>query len=586
MIEILKERVKNILKNLYNLELPEKVRFEVPKNKSYGDASTNIAFLLAKALRKKPKFIAEEIKAELEKDDIFEKVEVVNNFINVKFSSKFYEYLYKKIKKPLFFLESLKDIPLTAKKIQYEYVSANPTGPLHLGHARGAIVGDVLTTILKLANFNIDREFYINDAGRQVKLLVASTLLRLFTLDKNLSWEKSIEILKENKQFLKYLEKLGISLEELKNEGYRGEYIKDIAKDYFEKLNNSLLENIDIESLEKFCLNWAMENIKRDLKNLGVEFDIYFSEKSLYKSKDFEDAINLLKPFIYEKDGAIWLKTSLFGDDKDRVLRKSNGDWTYFAGDIAYHYSKLKRGYDYIVNIWGHDHHGYVKRLKIAVFLLDCLLNNGDPLKEFEILQDINNYKKVDVLLIQLVKLYRNGQEIKMSKRAGTFVTLRELLNEVGKDAIRFIFLTKSHETPLDFDIELAKSQVNENPVFYVKYAHARICSILRKAKEENLFWEEKDLDPNLLNESEKRLIKKLYSARDLILKVITKQSPHLIPYYLLDLSSDFHKYYNSYKVLSEDTTLSLNRLKLIFLIKKVIKELLDILNVEAPEKM
>ena len=583
MIEILKEKVKDTLKKLYNLELPEKAKFEIPKNKSYGDLSTNVAFLLSKPLKKNPKFIAEEIKRELEKDDIFEKVQVVNNFINIRFSPKFYKYLFKKIEKPFFFLDSLKNHSLKAKKILYEYVSANPTGPLHLGHARGAIVGDVLTTISKKANFNVTREFYINDAGRQVKLLVASTLLRLFTLDKNLSWEDSIETLKENQIFLKHLKKLEISLEELKEEGYRGDYIRKIAKDY---LNYASLNNLDINSLESFCLNWAMENIKKDLKDLGVEFDNYFSEKSLYENKDFENAFNLLKNLIYEKDGAIWLKTSLFGDDKDRVLRKSNGDWTYFAGDIAYHYSKLKRGYDYIVNIWGHDHHGYVKRLKIAVFLLDCLLNKKDPLEELKHIKDIDNYKKVDILLVQLVKLYRNGQEIKMSKRKGTFVTLKELLDEVGKDAIRFIFLTKSHETPLDFDIELAKSQVNDNPVFYVKYAHARICSILRKAKEQNLSWEESQLDPSLLNNLEKELIKKLYSAQNLILKVVEKKSPHLIPYYLLDLAADFHRYYNSYKILDKDINLSLNRLKIASLIKKVIKELLDILKVEAPEKM
>ncbi len=588
MVEVLKEKVEKVVKKLYDLKLPEKAKFEIPKNKSYGDASTNISFLLAKTLRKNPKDIAQEIAGKLQEDEIFEKVEVINNFINVKYSPKYYSYLLSEINKPYFFLESVKEISLKGK-IQYEYVSANPTGPLHLGHARGAIIGDVLTTILKRAkehlslDYQLDREFYINDAGRQVKLLTASVLLRIFTLDKNdLSWEELITSLKDNEEFLNYLKEIGITLEELKEEGYRGDYIKEIAQEYLKNY-----KKINISDLEKFSLNWALNNIKKDLKDLGVEFDIFFSEKSLYEGKDFKEALDLLKPYIYEKEGALWLKTSLFGDDKDRVLRKSNGDWTYFAGDIAYHYSKLKRGYTKIINIWGHDHHGYVKRLKIATFLLDCLLNNKNPEEEFKNIKNIDNYQKLNVILVQLVKLFRNGQEVKMSKRKGTFVTLRELLNEVGKDAIRFIFLTKSHETPLDFDIELAKKEANENPVYYVKYAHARIASILRKAKNEfDLDWNLDRFNPEILNEEEKNLLKNLFFAKEIIKRTIQKQAPHLIPYYLLDLASAFHKYYSSCKILGNEKELTINRLILISAIKKVLKELLDILKVNAPEKM
>lgn len=544
MKEFVKEKVSSAVKNLFNIEeVVEKASFEKPKRKEYGDFATNVAFLLSKSLKKNPREIAEKIADELKSLPEFETVEVAGaGFINFKFSQTFYSNLLKEVKETEFYKSNFGK----GQKVLLEYVSANPTGPLHVGHGRGAVVGDVIYNAMKLTGFKPEREFYINDAGRQIKLLGISILYRI----KELLGEKV----------------------ELPEDAYRGEYIKELA----EKL---LKEKPEIKEMEEeeaikvaaeFGKNEMLKEIKDDLKTLRVEFDNWFSEKTLHEKGMIEKAIETLKDkgLIYEKEGALWFKSTAFGDDKDRVVKRSNGEYTYFAADIAYHLNKIERGYDKAVNVWGADHHGYVKRVKAAIEAF-----GKDP-----------NW--LEVVLIQLVKLFKNGQEVKMSKRAGNFVTLRWLMEEVGADAVRFFFLLKRHDTPLDFDIDLALSQKSENPVYYVQYAHARLCSILDKAEEKGL----KPSDENLhllSSEEEKELITACYSLRYELQHVAERMEPHRLTYYLIELASKLHKFYNKHKVIDESNkTLSEARLYLISAVKKTVAKGLEIINVNAPRRM
>ena len=582
MKELVREKVGKALKELYGLEKKD-FKIEKPKEESLGDLATNVAFLLAKELKKPPIKIAEELAKELKKEPTFKSVEAVKGFINFRFSFNFLKEEFKKLlsQGEDYFKENLGN----GIKVQVEYVSANPTGPLHLGHGRGAVVGDTLSRLLKFFNYNVTREYYINDAGRQVYLLGVSILYRYL---ENCP-KKDEKLFKEIK-------------ETFEKDGYRGEYIKELASRVKSLIGEKLCEGKNVEELREliisrekevelsylkkykpadavelcalYGLDLMLKEIKEDLSLMGIEFDVWFSERSLYDEGLVEELIKLLKEkgYVYEKEGALWLKTTAFGDDKDRVIRRSDGTYTYFASDIAYHYNKFKRGFNKVINVWGADHHGYIPRVKAAIEMLGIK-------KDW-----------LEILLVQMVKLFKDGEEVKMSKRAGTFVTLRELLDEVGADAVRFIFLTKRSDTPLDFDVNKAKEKSSENPVYYVQYAHARIAGILREFKERYKKEVNKEELINyvdyLSEEAEERLIKKLLFVKDELIDIVQRREPHLLTYYLIDLAGDFHRYYNHHRILGMEEKVMLSRLALALGVKEVIKLLLGLMGVSAPERM
>jgi len=549
--DILNFVLEKIEKDLPEIDkIKEKIKIETPKEEKFGDFSLNIAFLLSKSLGKKPVEIANQIKEILQKEDIFKEIQVAGGgFINIFLSDKYYHNILKQInqEKEEFGKEKNKK-----GKINIEFVSANPTGPLHLGHGRGAVVGNVLSNLYEYAGYIVEREFYINDAGRQIRKLGESVYARF-----------------------RQIEEPDYPFPE---DGYHGEYIKDIAKELYHYEKEKILSFLDEDEAIEFCSNYArnylLDKIKEDLKLIGVEFDIWYSERHLYEHGKVEEALNFLKEknLVYEKDGALWLKTTIYGDDKDRVLRKSDGEYTYFMGDIAYHYDKFRRNYDFIINIWGADHHGYFPRLKAAVMAF------GAP----------ENW--IRVLFIQLVKLFKNGEEVKMSKRTGEFITLRELVEEVGKDAVIYFFLTKDSNTHLNFDIDVALQKSNENPVFYVQYAHARICSVFREAKDRFGFDAEQDFsaDLNLLKEDiEKSIMKSLAVLPEQLKEIAEKEQPHKITQLTYEIASKLHKYYYGYKFLVEnDEELLKARLFLLKAVKNGLRLLFKLMGITPVERM
>ncbi len=549
----LKEKVLNLIKNeipeIKNVE--EKIKIEIPKEEKFGDFSINAAFLLSKFLKKKPIDIANQIRDILEKEDIFEKVEVAGaGFINLFLSNQFFKYF---LERAIVEGDRYGEIKNKGKgKVNVEFVSANPTGPLHLGHGRGAVVGNALSNILSYSGYKVEREFYINDAGRQIRKLGESVYARY-----------------------RQIEELEYPFPE---DGYHGEYIKDIARDIYQHEREKILKMLDedeaIEFMAEYAKNILLHRIKEDLKLINVEFDIWYSEKELYQQGKVQEVIDYLKEkgLVYEEDGALWLKTTKYGDDKNRVLKKSDGTYTYFAGDIAYHYDKWERNYDFVVNIWGADHHGYFPRLKAAAMAL------GAP----------ENW--LQVLFIQLVKLFKDGKEVKMSKRAGKFITLRDLIEEVGSDAVIYFFLSKDSNTHLNFDIDLATKKSSENPVYYVQYAHARISSVFKEAKErygidyKNI----KNINLSLLKENiEKKIMKKIATIPEEIKKLAESKQPHKITTIAYNLASDFHFYYNNYKFLIEnDENLMKARIYFLVAIRNTLRTLFKIMGITPLERM
>ena len=532
--------------------VPEYV-IEIPNTSNHGHFATNLPLLLASSQRRRPADLAAIILHTLEdREAMFEKVEVAGpGFINFTVRRKEWHKLLRRI---LDEGRSYGSSRLgTGKSILMEYVSANPTGPLHLGHGRGAALGDTLCRILSFTGYEVTREFYINDAGAQVHLLGESIYSR---------WRQVSD-----------------PTSPFPEKGYHGDYVGDLAARIAGEVP---LERMAPDEAIDRCAELGkarmLDEIRRDLEAFRVGFDVWSSESDLYASGLIEKAVESLrtKGQVYEQDGATWIRTSPYGDDKDRVIRKRDGQYTYFASDIAYHLEKWKRGFSKAVNIWGADHHGYVQRMKAA-------------LKTSGIDEDW-----LGVLLIQLVKLWKSGEEIKMSKRAGLYVTLKELVEEVGVDAVRFVFLTKNHDSPLDFDIDLVKRQDSENPVYYVQYAHARICSIFRKAAEEGVdLPEEPEAVLGRLSLDEEVMLIRVMAEFPVLLEDIAKSmEPHRLTYYLTELASLFHKYFNlgtkipDKRIVGADRETSQARLCLAAGVRSVLMTGLDLMGIRAPERM
>ncbi len=528
-------------------QLPD-VILEVPKDKVNGDYSTNMAMQLARIAKKAPKVIAEELVAHFDKAQAsIEKIEIAGpGFINFYMNNSYLTDLIPAI------LEAGDQYGETtvgnAQKVQVEFVSANPTGDLHLGHARGAAVGDSLCNILDKAGFNVSREYYINDAGNQINNLALSVEAR-------------------------YFQALGTD-KPMPEDGYHGADIIGIGKRLAEEFGDKFVEMDEKERFDQFReygLKYEMEKLKKDLEDFRVGFDVWFSETSLYQNGKIDEALQALKKagYIFEQDGATWLRSTDFGDDKDRVLIKQDGSYTYLLPDIAYHRDKLARGFEKLINIWGADHHGYIPRMKAAI---QSLGYDADTL---------------EVEIIQLVHLYKNGEKMKMSKRTGKAVTMRELVEEVGLDATRYFFAMRSADTHMDFDLDLAVSQSNDNPVYYSQYAHARICSILRQAEEQNVSVKS-DVDFSYIqSEKEFDVLKKLGEFPEAVGEAAVKRMPHRITNYIFELASAFHSFYNAEKVLDlEQIEKTAARLALIKSVQTTLKNALALIGVSAPEKM
>lgn len=536
-------------------QVPE-FEVETPKHEGQGDFSTNFAMVSAKLQKMAPAKIAKSLVEAISDTphtplgSVVEKIEVAGpGFINFFLSpGAWHPVVDQVLKQDATFGASAIG---SGKRVQVEFVSANPTGPLHVGHGRGAAVGDAVGNILSFAGFDVQKEYYINDSGRQIRTLGTSVWLRLQQIQ-----GKTVDF---------------------PQDCYQGDYIRDIAKEVLDARGKDLAdadEKQGVEICARFAAGKILAGIRSDLDDFGVRFDNWFSEQSLYDSGRVQTAIENFKEkdLIYEKDGALWFRTEKFGDEKDRVVVRNNGLTTYFASDIAYHDEKYERGFDRVIDVWGADHHGYIKRIDAAV------VATGRKSEQF------------DVILVQLVNLLRDGNPVQMSTRAGEFVTLKDIVDEVGKDAARFMFLSRSYDSGLDFDLELAKKKSADNPVYYVQYVHARITGILNKAKDEGLI-DQIDFNAGsnlekLLAEEELKLIKHMAAFREQVEKSAETLHPHVVFTYLMTLASAFHAYYNRHKVIMEDRSLSLARLSLVLAVKKVIRNGLTLLGVSAPERM
>jgi len=530
-------------------DLPE-IQLERPRHEGQGDWASNIAMLMAKRLGLRPRDVAAEIVSRIGSDPHLEKIEVAGpGFINFFVTNLWIrDVLEAAVKGRENYGRSEQG---KGRKVQVEFVSANPTGPLHVGHGRGAAVGDMTASLLEYAGWQVEREYYINDAGLQMNLLGQSTQARYF-------------------EILGCPEKAPFP-----ENGYKGDYIYDLAREVLERDGNVYLDVPLEESFPVFQEHAAktiLEGIREDLSRFGVHFDVWFSEKSLYEKGLVESALSFLKErgHAYEKDGALWFRTTAFGDDKDRVLVRSNGVTTYFASDVAYHKDKFDRGFDLVIDVWGADHHGYVPRMKAAVEALG------------------KNREALQILLIQFVNLLRGGQQVSMSTRSGEFVTLKEVLDEVGVDAARFFFAMRRCDSHLDFDLELAKKASTDNPVFYVQYAHARIQSIMREAASRKMDIPEPfSVDVNLLLEpEEKALAKRIARFPEEVEKAASELAAHRIAFFAYDLAADFHAFYNAHRVLGVEEPLSKARLCLVEATRGALTNALAILRVEAPERM
>ena len=525
-------------------ELPAVV-LEVPPQKEFGDFATNFAMQAARSLHCNPRMVAQAVVDNMACAYI-DKTEIAGpGFINFYLKQ---DWVYTLLSNILAQGDGYGNLHQeNPEKIQLEYVSANPTGPLHVGHGRGAAVGSALANLMKAAGYNVTREYYINDAGNQIENLAASVNAR-------------------------YLALMGVECEFPEN-GYYGIDIIDTAKRIVKIYGDKFMQMEEEERLHEFktlALKEKLAALKEDLQAFNVDFDVWFSEKTLHDEGRIKAACDYLleRGYMYEKDGALWLKSTEYGDDKDRVVIRDNGIPTYLAADIAYHRNKFERGFDHVINLWGADHHGYIARMKAAVGAL--------------------GYKpeQLEVLILQMVSLYRNGELVKMSKRTGQSVTLNELIEEVGTDAARFFFIMRSIDSQLDFDLTLATEKSNDNPVYYVQYAYARICSILKQIAEENIVVNEQAQLAALTAEVEINLIKKLGEYPELIAASAKERAPHRVAHYVYELASMFHSFYNQCRILGVEPEVQQARLLLVIAVRHVLKHALDILGISAPERM
>ena len=558
LLDSMKQTVTEILlealaraksKGELKLDTQPVITLETPKDKNHGDMSSTFALAMAKIEGKPPRKIAELVLANLQDEEgIIAKTEIAGpGFIN-------FFLKQDRWRKTLFDIDGqaheygLKDIG-KGERVQVEFVSANPTGPLHVGHGRGAAVGDALANLLSAVGYDVQREFYINDAGRQVRLLAQSLYAR-------------------------YQQALGNNVT-FPEDGYHGEYIAEVAQDFIKVHGNTFLNkpfDTCAEAFADFGKDAMLADIRTDLEAFGVRFDIWFSEKTLLADNSVQKSIAELRErgYLYDQDGAQWLKSTAFGDDKDRVVVKKDGEYTYLASDIAYHRNKLARGFTQLVNIWGADHHGYIPRVQAVIQAF------GHP------------KDSLHVLLVQLVSILRHGQPVPMSKRAGNFVTLRDVVQDVGADAARYIFLTRKTDSHLDFDLDIAKEQSRENPVYYVQYAHARIASVFREVEARNIPVPGRDtVKIDLLDvEEEQNIIKALAKYPEMIEEAALAYEPHRITFYLQDLAGLLHNYYFKHRIITEDLARTGARLFLMKQVKTVIQSALKILGVTATERM
>jgi arginyl-tRNA synthetase len=550
------------------------IEFARPRQASHGDYSCNLAMQLAKPLRQSPREIAALLVNVLSASPYLEKIEVagagfINLFLTTSAKQQFPRYVLESG-------EQFGHINLGAgKKVQVEFVSANPTGPLHVGHGRGAAFGASLANVLVAAGYSVAREYYVNDAGRQMDILALSTWLR-------------------------YLELNGIT-SRFPGNAYQGQYVRDMARLIYKAhagryvhrpdlLFEGISEETDTDTeadldgliakakkllgqdyayIHNFVLTEQLGDCRNDLMEFGVAFDTWFSEQSLFDNGDVAHAVQLLEQgrYLYQQDGAQWFRSTDFGDEKDRVVQRENGQFTYFASDIAYHLNKFERGFERVIDVWGADHHGYIPRVKGALKALAI-----DP-------------GKLEIALVQFAVLYRDGKKAPMSTRSGEFVTLRELRQEVGNDAARFFYVLRKSDQHLDFDLDLAKSQSNDNPVYYVQYAHARVCSVLEQWGEDPAMLHTADMSP-LTDPAELSLLQKLIDYPEMVEAAAKELSPHLIAFYLRELASEFHSYYNATRFLVPEIPLRLARLGLVAAIRQILSNGLKLLGVSAPGKM
>lgn len=535
--------IKAILKEM-GLTSEVEVIYEVPKEEAFGDYSTNVAMRMARELHKAPVIIANEILSKMDLEKLhLEKAEVKGaGFINFFLDKK---YLTNVVFKILEEKEQFGKVDIGHnKKYLLEYVSANPTGFLHVGHGRGAAYGDSLARIMTKAGFSVSKEHYVNDAGNQIHNMTESIHER-------------------------YKELFNLPFE-LKDDYYHGKEIIDIAKMIKANKGDYYINNPYYDDFRKIGLDFLLDGLKKDLKDFNVEFDTWFSEKSLYDSGAVQGTLKFLKDkgYTYESEGALWLKTSECGDEKDRVLVKSDGSLTYFTPDIAYHKNKLDRGFDHLIDVLGADHHGYIPRLKAAISFV-----GGDP--------DL-----LDVEILQMVRVLQDGEEVKMSKRSGKAITLRDLINEVGTDALRFMYSSKSLSTHMDLDIDLMKKNTNENPVYYVQYAYARISGLFRTLEENNKEFKLVSSFNKLNYDTSYKLIKVLLQYPSYVSDAAIKRIPHKISQYALLLATALHAYYNDEKIISEDSELTNEKLTLLKAVQIVLKDSLGLLGVNVKERM
>jgi len=582
LIKLINQALTDLISqgSLPEIELPE-IQIERTKDKSHGDFACNVAMMLARTAKMNPRQIATFIVEEVADADFISKVDIAGpGFINFTLSSDSAQQIVKDV------LAKADDFGRSqvgvGKRVQVEFVSANPTGPLHVGHGRGAAYGSVVSSLLMAVGFDVHREYYVNDAGRQMDILATSVWLR-------------------------YLAACG-EVFAFPSNGYKGDYVLDIAEslkgdigvdlrravtDVFADVPTdepqggdkeqhidgliinakALLGEEGYRKVFDLGLNSIIAGIRTDLADFGTDYDEWFSERSLMESGDVDKAIEVLKASndLYEKEGAWWFKSTDYGDEKDRVVVRDNGQTTYFASDIAYHLNKLNRGFDTVIDVWGSDHHGYIPRVKASLTAMG------------------QDEARLKVLLVQFAVLYRGAEKVAMSTRSGQFVTLKELREEIGKDAARFFYVLRGADQHMDFDLELAKSQSNDNPVYYVQYAHARVCSVFRQLAERNLTWDQSQGVQNLnrlTQDHEHALFTALARYPEILESAALNHTPHILAHYLMDLARDFHTYYNAHHFIVDDIELSQARLTLISAVRQVIVNGLTVMGVSSPETM